>query len=100
MKIVFTANRSIPTEVTNSSQVISHGILLTNKEAIGKTDFTLETAGIVKSTATTKGLLGTYVTNVSCSSGSTIYGRGYVTYRDVNGTEQTIYSQVVEYTRP
>ena len=100
MKIVFTANRSVPAEVTSSSQVISHGIILTNKEAIGKTDFTLETAGIVKSAATTKGLLGTYVTNVSCSSGSTIYGRGYVTYRDVNGAEQTIYSQVVEYTRP
>lgn len=100
MKIVFTANRSVPTEVTNSSQVVSHGIILTNKEAIGKTDFTLKTAGIVKSTATTKGLLGTYVTNVSCSSGSTIYGRGYVTYKDINGVEQTIYSEIVEYTRP
>ena len=102
MKIKFTASRSVPVEVTNSSQVVEHGIILTKDASLGvdEENFVIGADNIVKSTAkTTKGLLGTYNVSISCASGTTIYGRGYVTYIDKNGAEQTIYSNIALCTR-
>lgn len=87
--IAFTADRELPEGYT----VVKHGIILAQKD-LGE-DFVLGASGIATGTAPTTGLKGTYkLTMNKVPVGKTLYGRAYLTYKDLQGDERTIYSEI------
>lgn len=101
-RIVFSASRAVPSELTNESTVVEHGVIVTKDATVGaSTDsFVIDGKGVVKVAAKTKGLLGTYTLNVSCAEGTTCYGRTFVTYVDKDGNTQTVYSAIASALKP
>lgn len=96
-KITFVAERIIP----EGCIVLSHGIILTSNTATGtsETSFKIGGTGVLKGTAKTTGLVGTYVlSKINVSIGQTWYARGYVVYKDKNGNLVTLYSNIASET--
>lgn len=93
-KLFFIAERIVPDNYT----IISHGIIITNDGVTGasETDFIIDGTGVLKGTAKTKGLAGTYsLYKGNVNVGEEWFARGYVIYKDSNGNVITIYSSVV-----
>jgi hypothetical protein len=100
-KISFIAEKDLPSGYTLSS----YGIILTNKAATGlsTSDFQLGTVGITDGSITQEtaqinqplAVGGTYVVNKGAATGETWYGRGYLIYKDSQGTSHTIYSNIL-----
>lgn len=95
-KLSFVAERIVPVENT----VISHGIIVTKNPSIGhsETNFVIGATDVLKGTAKTKGLIGTFVLNKITSQGETWYARGYIIYMDNGGNVITVYSNITEQT--
>lgn len=97
-RIVFTGNRTVPVEVCPGRKVVGHGIVITKDASIASNadNFKIGTSGVVNSASkTTTGLVGTYNVNIKCASGTTCYGRAYVTYEDSKtGKTVTKYSDL------
>ncbi len=96
-KVSFTSKRSLPVGYT----VVSHGVVITDSKGWNN-NFNQDAEKLVigasrtkRSVATTKGRLGTYVARLACTASDTWYGRAYVTYKDKNGEEHTVYSDGV-----
>jgi len=92
-QLSFTSKRSLPAGYT----VVSHGIVITDSTGWGRFGQDAEKLIIgasrtKKAVATTRGRLGTYVAKMTCTASDTWYGRAYVTYKDKNGEEHTVYS--------
>jgi rhamnogalacturonan endolyase len=95
-KISFITERAFP---KSGYTLVSHGIILTSNEVIGvsPSNFQLSAVNgttVLKNTATSTGLEGTYVTNKTATTGVTWYGRGYLTY-SYDGSNYTIYSDIL-----
>ena len=95
-KVSFTSKRSLPAGYT----VVSHGIVITDSTGWGRfnqdaSKLVINASRTKKSVATTTGRLGTYVARMACTASDTWYGRAYVTYKDKNGEEHTVYSDGV-----
>ncbi|OPZ89184.1 MAG: hypothetical protein BWY74_02836 [Firmicutes bacterium ADurb.Bin419] len=95
-KIYFLAERIIP----EGNIVISHGIIATNNSTIGTSeeDFILDGTDVLKASAKTKGLIGTFVLYKGSALNETWYARGYVIYKDSEGNVFIIYSTIVQET--
>ena len=97
-RIVFTGSRTVPVAVCPGKTVVGHGIVVTKDANIAASEenFRIGTQGVVNSAAkTTFGLVGTYNVNIKCASGTTCYGRAYVTYVDnATGQQVTKYSDL------
>lgn len=94
-KITFVAERTVPDGCT----VLSHGIILTSDSTLTADTFVIGAGNVLKATAKTTGLTGTYIiTKGNVSFGSTWYARGYVVYQDANGNIVTKYSSIVSET--
>jgi len=96
-KISFVAERVVP----DGNKVILHGIIVTNNSIIGnsETDFIIGGQDVLKASAETKGLVGTFVLNKIAQLGETWYAKGFVIYKDSEGNVFTVYSSTVQETR-
>jgi len=93
-KLSFVAERIVP----EGSTIISHGIILTNNSSTGtsETDFIIGATDVLKGTAKTTQLVGTFVLSKSAALDETWYARGFVIYRDSEGKIITVYSNIKE----
>jgi hypothetical protein len=89
--ISFITQRIVP----DGCSLVSHGIIVTKDGSLTKDTFEIGATGVFKSTATTTGLLGTYIVTIgNVPSGQTRYARGYAIYKDSKGNEFTLYSDI------
>lgn len=95
-KLSFVAERIVP----EGSTIVSHGIILTNNSSTGisETDFIIGATDVLKGTAKTTQLVGTFVLSKSAVPGETWYARGFVIYKDSDGKIITVYSNIKEET--